>query len=50
MHSLMPFVITEIATGSIYAPAALGPVPTHKTSGVARRSDCALDVGGSRHG
>jgi len=34
MKSLMPFVIIGIATGSIYALAALGLVLTYKTSGV----------------
>ncbi|HVW32900.1 MAG TPA: ABC transporter permease [Acidimicrobiia bacterium] len=34
MKSLMPFLVTGVATGSIFALAALGLVLTYKTSGV----------------
>jgi ABC-type branched-subunit amino acid transport system permease subunit len=58
IHDLLPFFVTGLATGSVYAIAAMGLVLTYKTSGVFNFAHGAVAAAGayvmwdlwSRHG
>ena len=47
MNTVLPFIITGIATGSLYAIAGLGLVVTYRTSGVFNFAHGALAAGGA---
>ena len=47
MNSLLPYLVTGLVTGSLYAMAGLGLVLTYRTSGVLNFGHGAIAAGGA---